>query len=329
MKKLTMSFVALLLFATACQKHANQNEPDEIVSAIGERKCASHEILEQQMAEDPARARAMQELERFTQQYVQNQEARKNRANATINIPVVVHMVYNTDAQKLDVAQIQSQIDVLNEDFNLRNSDANLVNQNPDFAAVQSNVGITFTLSEIVWKKTSKKSFGTDDGVKYTRRGGSDAVDPTNKLNVWVCNLGQNLLGYAQFPGGNPATDGIVVLYSAFGSIKKYPSGTYVGNYDLGRTATHEVGHWLNLRHIWGDATCGNDFVDDTPVHNTSNTGCKDYSHRSTCAGTPLEMWMNYMDYTYDKCMYMFTNDQSARMHAVFAAGRPRASFAN
>jgi len=326
-----MSFVAILFLATACQKHDSNPAEEEVVSQITERKCASHEILEQQMAADPARARAIQDLEEFTRRFIQSEDIQKKKSNTTLNIPVVVHMVYNTEAQKLSVSQIESQIAVLNEDFNLQNSDAGLVNQNPDFASVQANVGIRFTLDQIVWKKTTKKSFGTDDGVKYSRRGGSDAVDPTHKLNMWVCNLGQNLLGYAQFPGGNPATDGIVVLYSAFGSKAKTPSteANFIANYDLGRTATHEVGHWLNLRHIWGDATCGNDFVGDTPLHNTSNTGCKDYNHRSTCTGTPLEMWMNYMDYTYDRCMYMFTQGQSSRMHAVFAAGGPRASFVN
>ncbi|WP_226999002.1 M43 family zinc metalloprotease [Flavisolibacter tropicus] len=135
-------------------------------------------------------------------------------------------------------------------------------------------------------------------------------------------------MGYAQFPGGNPATDGVVILYSSVGSRKKVAGGTYVTNYDLGRTATHEIGHWMNLRHIWGDAACGNDFVGDTPLHNAANTGCPSADHRSTCTGTPLEMWMNYMDYTYDACMYMFSNGQKDRMLAAFAAGGPRASFA-
>jgi hypothetical protein len=171
--------------------------------------------------------------------------------------------------------------------------------------------------------QSNRKQWGWEDAVKYSSRGGSDAVDPARYLNIWVCNLGQNLLGYAQFPGGNPATDGVVVLYSAFGD-----EGTLIPNYNKGRTATHEVGHWLNLRHIWGDATCGNDFVGDTPPHNTSNGGCPPPDHRSTCAGTPLEMWMNYMDYTYDGCMYMFTNGQKDRMLAVVAPGGPRETLA-
>jgi hypothetical protein len=105
-------------------------------------------------------------------------------------------------------------------------------------------------------------------------------------------------------------------------------TGKVSAPYHRGRTATHEVGHWINLRHIWGDATCGTDYVGDTPQHNTSNGGCPSDTHRSTCTGTPLEMWMNYMDYTYDECMYMFTDLQRDRMRTVFAAGGARASMA-
>jgi hypothetical protein len=130
-------------------------------------------------------------------------------------------------------------------------------------------------------------------------------------------------LGYAQFPGGSSATDGIVLDDNATGN-----TGTAAAPFNKGRTATHEVGHWLNLRHIWGDATCGNDQVGDTPTHNTANYGCPAAGHKSTCSGTPIEMTMNYMDYTDDACMYMFSAGQASRMLAVFAAGGPRASFA-
>ncbi|RZK45680.1 MAG: zinc metalloprotease, partial [Pedobacter sp.] len=105
-------------------------------------------------------------------------------------------------------------------------------------------------------------------------------------------------------------------------------TGSVSAPYNKGRTATHEVGHWLNLRHIWGDATCGNDQVGDTPPHNTANYGCPTSTHRSTCSGTPLEMTMNYMDYTDDACMYMFSAGQETRMLSIFVAGGSRNSFA-
>jgi hypothetical protein len=135
--------------------------------------------------------------------------------------------------------------------------------------------------------------------------------------------MGGGILGYAQFPGGSSATDGVVIDDNAFGK-----TGTVSYPYDKGRTATHEVGHWMNLRHIWGDANCGSDLVGDTPSHNTANYGCPSYPHRSTCSGTPVEMTMNYMDYTDDACMYMFSVGQRTRMLAVFSSGGPRNSFA-
>ena len=145
---------------------------------------------------------------------------------------------------------------------------------------------------------------------------------PTTVLNMWSCNMGGGILGYAQFPGGASATDGVVIDNNAFGTTV-----TATAPFNLGRTATHEVGHWMNLRHIWGDATCGSDLVSDTPTHNTANYGIPAYPHYSTCTGTPVEMTMNYMDYTDDAGMYMFSNGQKSRMAALFVSGGARASF--
>jgi hypothetical protein len=155
------------------------------------------------------------------------------------------------------------------------------------------------------------------------KRQGLDPTSPTTKLNLWCCTIGGGILGYAQFPGGSSATDGVVIDSKYFGL-----SGTANYPYNLGRTATHEVGHWLNLRHIWGDATCGNDLVADTPSHNAANYGVPTYPHYSTCSGTPVEMTMNYMDYTDDRGMYMFSLGQKARIDALFVSGGARVSFA-
>jgi hypothetical protein len=159
--------------------------------------------------------------------------------------------------------------------------------------------------------------------MKKTKRGGLDPTSPTTKLNIWVCTIGGGILGYAQFPGGSSATDGVVVDSRYFGT-----TGTATAPFHKGRTATHEVGHWMNLRHIWGDTTCGTDYVNDTPTHNTANYGIPSFPHYSTCSGNPIEMTMNYMDYTDDAGMYMFSNDQKSRMLAVFSVGGPRNSFA-
>ncbi|UOQ72750.1 M43 family zinc metalloprotease [Hymenobacter cellulosilyticus] len=196
------------------------------------------------------------------------------------------------------------------------------------FAGLAANTNVQFVLAKrtptgaattgIVRKQTKVSSWSTNDAVKSSKRGGDDAWDATKYLNLWVCNLGQGLLGYAQFPGGSPATDGVVVLYSSL------PGGT-AKPYDKGRTATHEVGHWLNLRHIWGDASCGNDLVSDTPTQQTANYGCPAFPH-VTC-NNQGDMSMNYMDYTDDACMYMFSTGQASRMNALFAAGGARAGL--
>jgi hypothetical protein len=175
----------------------------------------------------------------------------------------------------------------------------------------------------VIRKSTTKSSFSTNDGCKKASGGGIAPTSPTTKLNLWSCNLSGGILGYAQFPGGSSTTDGVVIDDNAFGS-----TGTVSAPYNKGRTATHEVGHWLNLRHIWGDATCGSDLVGDTPTHNTANYGCPASGHKSTCTGTPIEMTMNYMDYTDDACMYMFSAGQKTRMLATFATGGGRTTFA-
>ncbi|TDH19737.1 zinc metalloprotease [Segetibacter sp. 3557_3] len=330
MRKFSTPLIGLIFLAVSCSKQdakttLEQQQPQETIAALPERRCASQEVLEQQLATDPSLRKRMADIEAHTQKVVKNR-GNLRAAGGRIEIPVIVHVVYNTAAENISDQQVNSQIAVLNEDFNNRNADR--VTVPVEFQDEQTSVGVQFVLDRIIRVQTSKKRFSYyADDVKKATTGGSNPVEPTRYLNMWACNLGQNLLGYAQFPGGAPETDGVVVLYSAFGSQSK-TSGSYIANYNLGRTATHEVGHWLNLRHIWGDATCGNDLVDDTPQHNTSNGGCPSYPHLSTCAGNPVEMTMNYMDYTYDGCMNMFSNGQRDRMLATFTSGGPRAAYA-
>lgn len=323
MKQIYSVLAILVLFS--CQKTDQNSEEVPNVNSIVNRTCASDELLQQQLAGDPDFRARYAQLESATGEYVRKARVSGSRAT-TLEIPVIVHVVYNSAAQNISDEQIAAQLAVLNEDFTMQNDDSR--NVPTWFSGLKTSMNITFRLDRVIRVPTSKKSFGTDDGVKYKKRGGSDAIETNRYLNIWVCNLGQGLLGYAQFPGGKAQTDGVVVLYSAFGNRDKNPGGTYTSNYDLGRTATHEVGHWLNLRHIWGDASCGNDFVDDTPLHNAANYQCPPEDHRSTCSGQPLEMWMNFMDYTYDRCMNMFSAGQKIRADAVFANGGPRASLA-
>ncbi len=322
MKRTFAAFAACMLLATACKKETiNEEElaPPTEVAITG--RCASQDVLEQQLAEDPALAQRMQNIEAATQNFIKHPDDRY-LSGGNVVIPVVVNVLYKTAAQNISVSQIQSQIDVLNADFAAANSD---YNSTPSYfqAARSGDTKIRFVLDQVIRKSTTKTSFRTDDAMKKSARGGIDPTSPSSKLNLWVCNLSGGILGYAQFPGGSAATDGVVIDDNATGK-----TGTAAAPYGLGRTATHEIGHWLNLRHIWGDATCGNDFVGDTPLHQTSNGGCPAFPKYGSCSATVPMMTMNYMDYTYDACMYMFSLGQNTRMNATFASGGGRAGFA-
>ncbi|MBL7776053.1 MAG: T9SS type A sorting domain-containing protein, partial [Saprospiraceae bacterium] len=160
--------------------------------------------------------------------------------------------------------------------------------------------------------------------VKFYSSGGSDAWPRDAYLNLWVCDLSSGLLGYAQFPGGPANTDGVVCDYLYFGTTATGAQPPF----DKGRTATHEVGHWLNCYHIWGDdgTSCtGTDQVADTPNQADENYGCPAFPTVSCSNGPNGDMFMNYMDYTDDACMNLFTQGQKTRMQALFGSGGFRA----
>lgn len=252
-------------------------------------------------------------------------------------IKVVVHVVHNpaSPAEKISAAQVKSQIAILNRDYRAKNPDKS---KTPTvFSGLVADPMVTFALATkdpagkatkgITYTATTKTDF-SDRGnpVKFTAKGGIDAWDTKKYLNIWVCTLetgptGQ-LLGYAQFPGGPVATDGVVILNTAFGT-----GGSAAAPFNLGRTATHEIGHFLNLRHIWGDTPdcSGSDLVADTPNAEDSNSGKPAFPHVSCNNGPNGDMFMNYMDYTDDPAMFMFTQGQAARMNAALAG--PRKSF--
>lgn len=252
--------------------------------------------------------------------------------SAPIVIPVVVHVIFKEDAQNISDAQIQSQIDVLNRDYMRANSDISGV---PSiFQASIGNPRLQFRLATrdpqgnatagITRTHTDRDSFdgprqdGTsDDFMKFTAKGGHDAWNRDQYLNVWVCRITPPVLGYATFPGEAANVDGVVITFTAFGS-----SGTAASPFDLGRTLTHEVGHWLNLFHIWGDdnGTClGSDQADDTPNQGDATAGCRT-APPTSCGGK--NMSVNYMDYSDDACMFMFTAGQVARIEATMAGAR-------
>jgi Pregnancy-associated plasma protein-A/Secretion system C-terminal sorting domain len=254
------------------------------------------------------------------------------RTSTIITIPVVVHVVYITPQENITDAQIYSQIAVLNADFQRTNADS--VSTPTIFDSIAANVGIEFCLASvdpngnptngITRTSSTGGSFGaffnpfTED-VKTTATGGIDPWPTNQYLNIWVCKLFPGLLGYAQFPGDNPATDGVAITYTAFGTI-----GTVTAPSTLGRTATHEIGHWLGLYHIWGDdsdCTTGSDSIADTPnaagaSASDCNVTANDCANEDPWWGSvdPPNMVQNYMDYSHDSCMNMFTNGQKTRM---------------
>ena len=252
------------------------------------------------------------------------------RRQLPAEIPVVVHILYRAEADDLSDEQVATQIAVLNEDYAAANED--LKNVPPVFTDRVGNPGLRFALatvdptgaatSGITRRKITTAAFGVDDRMKAESTGGTDPWDATRYLNIWVCRLSGGVLGYAQFPGGPPQTDGVVILTSAFGR-----GGSAAAPFDLGRTTTHEVGHYLNLSHIWGEArvpTCTDtDSVDDTPNQWGPNFG-KPRFPSASCENVPDgDLFMNYMDYVDDDTMVMFTDGQVARMHAALEFARP------
>lgn len=241
--------------------------------------------------------------------------------NQIITIPVVVHILYNSPNQNISEDQIRSQLLVLNNDYNLRN--ANAVNIPEAFKSKAGIANFNFCLAGVVRQPTSIISFEMNDAMKANKTGGSDGWDSKRYLNIWVCNLKGRMLGYASAPGSPANVDGVVITFTSFGT-----KGTAAAPFNLGRTGTHEIGHWLGLKHIWGDDDCGSDDIDDTPQQRSYNYGCPNFPRTNNCTTTPDgEMFMNYMDFTNDACMSLFTQGQVNKMRSLFAKNNYKSSF--
>ena len=296
------------------------------------RECVSMAVLNRQLNEDPKLYKKMYDIEYASRKFMSTAKKPNGNGNGggggddgggdgtggdnlgIVNIPVYVHVVYSNSNENISDAQINSQISVLNKDFRRTNSDAN--NTPSEFAGVAADSEITFSLAGTFRHASSTTSWGTNNAVKSAY----PPVTPTTHLNIWVANIGGGILGYAQFPGGSLATDGVVVSPQYFGT-----TGYVAAPFNKGRTMTHEVGHYLNLRHIWGDGRCNrDDFVSDTPKSDRPNYGCPTSARH--CRSN--DQFMNYMDYTDDACMNMFTTGQKTRMRSIFAAGGARAALA-
>ncbi|MBS1669320.1 MAG: T9SS type A sorting domain-containing protein [Bacteroidetes bacterium] len=295
--------------------------------------CRSADYQAQMLQNNPALVSKMADIENFTQNYLSALQHKTDGINLSsnvptvINIPVVVHVLYNTAQENISDAQILSQIDILNQDFQRLNADT--INTPQVFQPVAANCGFQFALAKvdtagytttgIVRKHTTVQQFGLQDQIKFSAQGGDDAWDRNSYLNIWVGNLSGGILGYTSVVGGPAANDGVVVLYAAFGM-----GGTATAPFNKGRTTTHEVGHWLNLIHTWGDADCGDDHVTDTPPQSAADYGCPSGTIIS-CNNAPYgNMYSNFMDFTNDACMNLFTNGQRCRMQSLFQPGGAR-----
>lgn len=305
-------------------------------------RCASTSYEKYLQDTDPKRMTEAQ-FEAWIQPLIANAKANKSVNNGIITIPVVVHVIHNGQpygvAENISDEQVQSQITVMNNDFR-RAAGTPGFNADP----VGADVLIQFALAKV--DPNGNPTNGIDRVNLCTQSWTTASVnstvkpatiwDPTQYMNMWSVKFGgasSNILGYAQFPsnsnlsglntiGGSASTDGVVANFATFGS-SDYGTFTLNAPYDKGRTMTHEVGHFLGLRHIWGDddnsdpggLLCATDYCNDTPEAHKANYSC--VPTLASCTTGLFEMVQNYMDYTNDTCMNIFTINQKERMLAV------------
>lgn len=301
------------------------------ISLNAQERCGTTQITQRMMSIYPEYKTERKKVNTETKAWIHNNT--KNTNNTIITIPVVVHVVWKTNEENISDMQIQSQINILNNDF--RRSNIDQINTPNIWQGIAADCQIDFCLATtdpngnattgITRTETTVSQFGMfGAGVEESSSGGKDAWPNEDYLNIWVCNLGNGLLGYATPPSNWIGhTDGVVINYPNFGE-----SGNTNAPYHKGRTTTHEVGHWLNLEHLWGDgwgAGCNaDDDVIDTPNQEEENYGCPSVPHNAIGCGTANgDMFMNYMDYTNDACMNLFTEGQKARMIAAINQYRP------
>lgn len=304
------------------------------INSYSQRACLSTEYQQSLVKEDPSLIERFAMIEKTVQAQLHNRNPLSTAYGSiqlsprVITIPVVVHVLYNAEQHNISKEQIESQIEALNRDFRRKNADTL---KTPEvFRHFAADCLIEFKLATvdptgkptngIVRRKTSIQLYGLDDRIKQSGIGGSDPWDTKRYLNIWVGQLAGGLIGYASPLGGPANRDGVVIRTNAFGT-----KGLVSAPYHLGRTATHEIGHWLGLQHIWGDAHCGDDKVEDTPPQQSASRGCP--SGTITSCGNNGNMYMNYMDFTNDACLNMFTAGQRERMLASFKPGGPRHSL--
>src|SRR5678815_3648961 len=298
---------------------------------FSQQRCSMEEYVSRQVGQDISLKDKLEQVDVFTREHTNSPgiSQRVNGIPEIITIPVVFHVLYHTKDQNLDNSFLDRLIAALNRDFNERNADTSKI---PSvFKPYATSMGFEFKLATmdpqgrgtdgIVKKYTPMLYWMSDDKMKFSASYGDDAWDSKSYLNIWICNM-KDVMGYSTFPGMDPLKDGVVLSVNDILRTR----GTTPGKNDL-RTIVHEVGHWVNLYHIWGESYCGDDKVDDTPKQGSYTPGCPSGT-RVTCSNGPTgDMYMNFMDFTDDVCMNMFTNGQRKRARILFEAGGPRNSI--
>lgn len=296
--------------------------------------CGSDAIMRLAKQADTALQTRQNQAERRMQDFLNNHN--RTGENHIITIPTVIHILYNTDEQNLPDSVIYNQMAVLNEDFRRMNEDTT---NTPDFFKPiaadmriefclathdpQGNptTGITRTYTNVAQFPYNSNNYEVITRMHFDSKGGKNIWNRDEYLNVWVINLDNSsgVLAFAYLPGADPNVDGIVCDYEYFGK-----PGLAALPYGLGRTMTHEVGHWINLYHPFNSSdgvACSDDFVEDTPPQQEANFNCHTFPY-STC-GNVSDIYMNYMDYAGDNCQNMFTQGQANRAHAALHIMRP------
>jgi Pregnancy-associated plasma protein-A/Secretion system C-terminal sorting domain len=313
---------SLLFFILILQKNVAQTQ---------HRNCYTPQYLQERIKENPMLIESIENVENHTKLYNSRPDL---QTRGIVTIPVVIHVVHRTSNPEENItdAQVLSQLAVLNKDYRRLNPDR--LKTPSVFKPFAADCGIEFQLAKrdpkgnstngiMRYSSNRTSPWGKDDDVKMPSKGGIEPWNVTKYLNIWVCSIGNGVLGYATMPGASsPLLDGVVIDHRYFGT-----TGTVISPFDLGRTTTHEVGHWLNLMHLWGDADCGDDRVGDTPTQFGPNYTCPTLPHFSCGNTTTGDMFMNFMDYTDDACMNMFSQGQKTRIEALFSTGGLRASL--
>ncbi len=301
------------------------------VSAQQQRFCGTQFYYEQRQESNSVVTLSREDIKKKLADF---KAGKKNSTASTALsiIPVVVHVIYNTPEQDISDEQIISQIDALNEDFSATN--ANIPQIPGVWKSLIANLNIQFAFARrdengnettgITRTFTNNNPFSIGDQMKYDSTGGHSAWKTSDYFNIWVCNIlsGSSIvLGFATYPLGDTLIDGVVINYKSFGRTGL----NLLSQYNLGRTLTHEIGHWLDLNHIWADdgGGCTNDDgITDTPLQADASYGCPVFPHVSCNNGPGGDMFINYMDYTDDRCMMLFTQGQSDHMNNVLTVVR-------